>query len=99
MKPHPRKGGCKGYDIFFRLQQIAAFDANQPIVVSIASIYRWKDDYRPKPNNHRHRDAVISGEYEELMKLYRLVYPTATLWEISNFILHHARIPRLIHHP
>ena len=49
LTPHPSRGGSKGYDIHLRQAQVDLFNigAENGIIASSASIYRWKNRIEP----------------------------------------------------
>lgn len=72
--------------------------AGVPTVASSSSISRWKRTVEAQtPSGNRHNDETIAGEYEELLKLFRLAYPKAHLLEASAFLFNHATVPHLFH--
>ena len=68
------------YSRAHRIESMNNYVNGIPTMASQSSIYRWRkrlDDLPPSGNHHTNQK--ITGEYEELLKFYRLAYPLAHL--------------------
>ena len=86
----PSLGGL-GYPVSQRAEILKNHALGLPVSASQASISRWKQRLHPKERKKGAKNH-LSGEYLELLKLYRAIYPKAHIAEISNFIFRRPRI-------
>ena len=84
--PHPSRGGCTGYDEWYRDDQLLRHQNGEEIDVSAASISRWqrrRNRYRRTGNQDR---TQLVGVDMINMATFIIAHPDATLDEIAVFI-------------
>lgn len=83
--PHPSRGGC-GYPVFHRGQQIALWQAGEPINVSVSSIRNWQRRLVPfRRTGNKARAQIVGVDLIHLVTFLR-AHPTAHLDEMSIWI-------------
>lgn len=84
--PNPSRGGCTGYDEWYRDVQLLKHQNGEEIDVSPASISRWRqrrERFRRTGNQDR---TQLVGIDMMNMVTFIIAYPDATLDEIAVFI-------------
>ena len=85
--PHPSRGGSKGYDVWFRqeeLQRVANGEA--PTTAHIRSVQRWQNRLIPYQQTGNKARATIVGRDQFYLALFLTAYPDASADEIALFI-------------
>jgi hypothetical protein len=82
----PARAGSKGYPVWYRMDQLARFDAGDDVRVSTASIYRWRErlDSHQMTGGKAREDLI--GVDQMLLTLFGAAYPEAKADEITIFI-------------
>lgn len=85
---HPSWGGSRGYDMFYRQEQVDAYQAGLPVPTRIVrSIQRWiRDGIGALRMTGNKGSYNLSGEALLLLVLYKLIWPHAINMECSVFI-------------
>uniref|UniRef100_A0A7S2K246 Uncharacterized protein n=1 Tax=Leptocylindrus danicus TaxID=163516 RepID=A0A7S2K246_9STRA len=92
--PHPRHGGSRGYTEEFREQELRRFENREPITVSLATIYRWRrNGIERRIQTGNHRAGLLTGEYQFLLSICKLMFPVASIRQIRVFIATFASTP------
>jgi hypothetical protein len=82
----PARAGSGGYPVWFRMDQLARFAAGQPVRVSTASIYRWRDRLESfRQTGGKARENLV-GVDQMLLVLFLAAYPEAEADEAAMFI-------------
>jgi transposase len=84
--PHPSRGGTQGYSVWYRIEQIEKFDNGQPIDVSVASIYRWKERLTPYRTNGGKGRTHLVGQDQLRLVMFLIAHPDASLDEMATYI-------------
>jgi hypothetical protein len=92
IRPHPNKGGSRGYDIHWRQSEINLFAAGQPTNVSKFSINRWRRRLNPFKSTGNNIVLKINGENQYLLIMYRIIFPYATADEVRTYLFNNAHI-------
>ena len=85
-RPHPQRGGTRGYPVVMRRSEMVSFQQGFPTVASRRSIYRWRDRLHPFVMTGMSERQVITGIDQYHMSLFLLAWPEARLDEIIAFI-------------
>jgi hypothetical protein len=86
VKPHPGRGGSDGYEVWFRMDQIARNRAGLPITASISSINRWKKRLMPyRKTGNRSRRKLVGTDLLNLV-FFLIAHPDALLEEMAIFL-------------
>ncbi|KAJ1421712.1 hypothetical protein B484DRAFT_332588 [Ochromonadaceae sp. CCMP2298] len=85
-KPHPSRGGSKGYSTEFRQAERARYFAGGQISVCNSTIANWVRRFQPLVQTGNKATHAISGEYERLLVFHRLVLPRGSADDVIAFI-------------
>jgi len=92
IRPHPSKGGSRGYDVHWRQSELNLFAAGQPTTASQASLYRWMGRINPFKSTGNNIQLRINGENQYLHIMYRIIFPYATADEVRTYLFNNAHI-------
>jgi hypothetical protein len=85
-RPHPSRGGTRGYSVPWRLAQLRDHDNGLPTTASEASITRWAKRLVPyQMTGNKERDN-LQGEDQWCMVVYLVAYPESYGDEVATFI-------------
>jgi hypothetical protein len=83
----PARGGCRGYPVWFRMEELAKWQAGEETRASVSSLVRWQDEhlnpYRMAGGSDR--DNLIGWD-QFLLVVFLFIYPEAQEDEIAMFI-------------
>jgi hypothetical protein len=83
--PHPCIGG-RGYDAWFRKEQLAKAQAGEVVDVSESSLRRWRERLHPyRQTGNKSREQVVGVGLINLVTFLR-AWPEATLDEMAVFL-------------
>jgi hypothetical protein len=84
--PHPSRGGGRGYDVWFREEQLAKAQAGEDVDVSRWSLRCWRERLHPyRQTGNKAREQVVGVDLINLMTFLR-AWPEATLDEMAVFL-------------
>ena len=84
--PHPCRGGTRGYDVHYRIEQIRLHDQGLPTVASKAYIHRWKNQLISYRMTGNCKLKTIVGFDLFMMLQFLIAYPEADDDQIIAFI-------------
>ena len=88
------RGGSRGYSVEFR-QHALQQAANGIRIASARSLQRWNHRLIPLKINGNKATLNLSGEYQMLLIIYRLIFPYANADEVRAYICNNAIVPVL----
>jgi hypothetical protein len=93
---HPSWGGSRGYDMFYRQEQV---EAGHPVPSRIVrSIQRWiRDGIGPLRQTGNKGSYELLGEHLLLLVLFKLIWPHAINIECSVFIANNPLMLSFLH--
>ena len=84
--PHPKCRGSKGYDMHWRVSEIARAAVGHVTTCCDRSIFNWKNRLEPYHQSGNTPSNNIVGMNQMLLVFYLIAYPDALLDEIAAFI-------------
>jgi len=84
--PHPSRGGSKGYEPWFRREEIQRAANGDPTTASGRSINRWKVEVTPRQQTGNKSCSVLVGRDQFYLCLFLTAYPDASADEAALFI-------------
>jgi hypothetical protein len=85
--PHPRRGGCSGYPVWFRIIEVARWQAGLPLyVASLSSVRRWARRLRPRRRNGNRARTKLVGLDVLNLAIFLLAHPDAIGEEVATFL-------------
>ena len=97
-KPHPSRGGSRGYSFEFRIDVLRRDLLGQDTSASVsrASKYRWQSNglFAKRRRGNRSKTGIRAPghEHQVLALGHRREFPDATLDEIAAFVLEHTGV-------
>ena len=92
---HPSHGGSRGYAEEFREQELRRFENREQITVSTATIYRWRKNGVGRKIQTGNHLTELSGEYQFMLSLCKMIYPVASIRQLRVFIATYASNPKI----
>jgi len=92
LRPHPSRGGSRGYSTEFKIMMIECYDAGFEFDASLQrSIQRWKKDgVIAKKRTGNKKKTFIEGEHLFILAAYKRIFPHAKAAQCALFISIHS---------
>ena len=85
--PHPRRGGCSGYPVWFRIVEVSRYQSGlPPLVASRMSIRRWIGRLRPFRRSGNKKRSKLVGIDVLNLALFLIAHPDAMGEEICTYL-------------